>query len=395
VKSGRPEEKLALAAEHGSFEDEGWRVRRDGSGFWANDLITALRDPEGTLVGFGNVTHDVTERVLASEQFQVAIESAPTGMLMIDANEKIVLANVEIERLFGYARSELLGKSADMLVPEGLNAYFAEQFQGVGVAWVQGKAREFAGIRKDGSEVPLEIVLNPLRTSEGDFLLVSVVDITERKRSMDLLRLSIDAAPTAMIMVTELGLIALVNAQVQACQRIGERLALKALRDVPELARPPVHGADLAHEGRLLSVQSRLRPAPAERDLDRRTEGQRVVRLGQVAPGIRLQRPLERRLVEVRRQVHDRHVELRLDAQSGIDAVGVTLDADVHEQQLGLVLDGLGDGVVRRGSDPDHDMAQLLERLLQIERDEPFVLDDEDASRTSRGGRRSRELAPE
>jgi PAS domain S-box-containing protein len=67
VSSGEPHAELTAAAEHGSFEDEGWRIRKDGSRFWANVVITAMRDPNGDLVGFAKVTRDLTERKRAEE----------------------------------------------------------------------------------------------------------------------------------------------------------------------------------------------------------------------------------------------------------------------------------------------------------------------------------------
>jgi PAS domain S-box-containing protein len=67
IASGKPAQELKIAADQGRFEDEGWRVRKDGSKFWANVTITALRDPDGSLRGFGKVTRDLTERKLVEE----------------------------------------------------------------------------------------------------------------------------------------------------------------------------------------------------------------------------------------------------------------------------------------------------------------------------------------
>jgi PAS domain S-box-containing protein len=107
-------------------------------------------------------------------------------MIMVDQHGKIVLVNAEVERLFGYPRAELVGKPVEVLVPErfrrrhpGLRAGFHEapQFRAMGAG------RDLYGLHRDGSEVPIEIGLNPLRTETGDFVLSSVVDISERKRA--------------------------------------------------------------------------------------------------------------------------------------------------------------------------------------------------------------------
>jgi PAS domain S-box-containing protein len=218
VAAGLPKRELRLAEQNGHFEDEGWRVRKDGSKLWANVILTAIRDPHGKLLGFGKVTRDLSERKRSVEQFRLAIEAAPTGMLMMDDTGAIVLVNVQIEKLFGYPREELLGKRIEMLVPERFRSRhpdFRKAFFADPKARAMGGGRELYGLRKDGSEMPIEIGLNPLQTSEGSFVLSSVVDITERKRSVEQFRLAIEAAPTGMLMMDDKGAIVLVNAQVE------------------------------------------------------------------------------------------------------------------------------------------------------------------------------------
>ncbi|MEO7037914.1 MAG: PAS domain S-box protein [Polyangiaceae bacterium] len=178
VEAGLPSHELELAARNGCYEDEGWRIRKDRSRFWARVSISALRDATGTLVGFGKVTRDLTERVLPNEQFRLAIEATPTGMMMANQRGEIVLVNARLEKLFGYSRQELIGTLAGALVPE-LQPTFAAELCGRAV----GVGRDLHGLHKDGTEVPVELGLNPLHTSEGDFVLSSIVDITERKRS--------------------------------------------------------------------------------------------------------------------------------------------------------------------------------------------------------------------
>jgi PAS domain S-box-containing protein len=218
VDAGVPQRELTSAERAGHFEDEGWRLRKDESRFWANVILTPLRDPGGKLIGFGKVIRDITERKRSVEQFRLAIEAAPTGMLMMDSAGAIVLVNAQIEKLFGYPRAELLGKPIEMLVPERFRARhpnYRDSFFDDPRARAMGGGRELYGLRKDGSEIPIEIGLNPLQTADGRFVLSSVVDITERKRSVEQFRLAIEAAPTGMLMMNEEGLIVLVNAQVE------------------------------------------------------------------------------------------------------------------------------------------------------------------------------------
>jgi len=129
----------------------------------------------------------------AMEPFQVALEAAPTGMLMMDGTGKIVLVNAQIEKLFGYARDELLGQRIEILVPERFRPRHPElrkTFFADPKTRVMGAGRELFGLRKDGSEMPIEIALNPLQTAEGDFVLSSIADITQRQRTQEALRAS-------------------------------------------------------------------------------------------------------------------------------------------------------------------------------------------------------------
>jgi PAS domain S-box-containing protein len=123
--------------------------------------------------------------------YRVAVESAPSGMVMIDASGSIMLVNRETERLFGYTRDELLGHSIEMLVPERFRAkhpQYREEFFAHPGARLMGGGRDLYGLRKDGTEIPVEIGLNPIQTDEGLVVLSAVVDISERKRAEKALR---------------------------------------------------------------------------------------------------------------------------------------------------------------------------------------------------------------
>jgi PAS domain S-box-containing protein len=118
ASAGRPEAELATANAAGRHAEEGWRVRADGSQFWALVTVTPLYDATGTLVGYSKITRDLTEQRLAEQRFRATIESAPTSMVMIDEHGRIVLLNAETEKLFGYERGELLNASVEVLLPE-------------------------------------------------------------------------------------------------------------------------------------------------------------------------------------------------------------------------------------------------------------------------------------
>jgi len=119
-------------------------------------------------------------------RLRAAVESSPSGLLMVDEGGRIVLVNREIERLFGYSREELVGKPVDFLVPErfrGHHPSYRSGFVAHPSVRSMGAGRDLYGLRKDGVEVPVEIGLTPVATEEGLYVLGSIVDITARKRA--------------------------------------------------------------------------------------------------------------------------------------------------------------------------------------------------------------------
>lgn len=155
---------------------------------------------------------------LGEDQLRVIIEAVPSGMIMVDRSGKIVLVNGQIERLFGYNRSELLGQSVDILVPNASRVQHPahrESFFSDPRARAMGVGRDLFGLRKNGEQVPVEIGLNPVVIEKEQFVVASIVDITERKRAEDRLRLVIEAAPSGMLMVEKAGKIVLVNSQIE------------------------------------------------------------------------------------------------------------------------------------------------------------------------------------
>jgi PAS domain S-box-containing protein len=160
---------------------------------------------------------DITERKRAEERFRTAVEASPSGILMVDREGRITLANTQTERLFGFSRSELLGQPIEILLPEryrdahpGLRLGFFEH----PTTRAMGAGRDLYGRRKDGSEVPIEIGLNPIETAEGTVVLASIIDITERKRREEQSHLqgaALESAANAILITDAYGKIIWVN----------------------------------------------------------------------------------------------------------------------------------------------------------------------------------------
>jgi len=122
----------------------------------------------------------------AEQRFRATIESAPVGMVLVDDRGAMVLVNAETEKLFGYRREELLGKPVEALIPEryrGAHPGHRAEFCAMPEARRMGAGRDLFALRKDGSEVPVEIGLSPVTTEEGLFVLAAIADISERKRA--------------------------------------------------------------------------------------------------------------------------------------------------------------------------------------------------------------------
>jgi PAS domain S-box-containing protein len=216
---GRCEQELADALHGGPVFDTEFRIiQSNGSVRHLRATARTTHNADGDAIRMFGVNFDITESKRADERFRLAIDAAPIGMLLMDRTGCIVLVNAQIENIFGYARDELLGRCTEMLVPERFRAHepdFPKIFSGDPNVRAMGAGRDLYGLRKDGSEVPIEIGLNPLRTSDGDFVLSSIVDVTERKRATEHFRLALEAAPTGMLMMDEAGAIVLVNAQIE------------------------------------------------------------------------------------------------------------------------------------------------------------------------------------
>jgi PAS domain S-box-containing protein len=126
----------------------------------------------------------IGERGLAEEMYRLAVEAYPSGMVMIDHDGKIVMVNTEIEQQFGYPREELIGQPVDLLVPERLRTQHARHRQNFALkpeTRRMGASRDLFGQRKDGTEFPVEVGLNPIPAGERPLLLAVIVDISQRK----------------------------------------------------------------------------------------------------------------------------------------------------------------------------------------------------------------------
>jgi PAS domain S-box-containing protein len=164
-----------------------YRLRRsDGEYRWVLDSGMPRFASDGTFLGYVGSCIDITERKQAQERFRLVVEASPNGIVLVNAQGRIVLVNACAEKVFGYGREELIGQDVELLVPErfrGEHPAHRADFHAAPAAQVMGAGRELFARRKDGTEFPVEIGISPIQSPEGTLVLSVIVDITERKQA--------------------------------------------------------------------------------------------------------------------------------------------------------------------------------------------------------------------
>lgn len=187
AEQGIPQQNLVTAAETGQCEDEGWRVRNEGSQFWANTAITAIYDTGGTLRGFANITHDLTERKEYErqlEQYATTVAAATDAIVTINAQSTIQSVNPAVSEVFGYEPNELLGEPLTILIPPRLMQPYREElhrYLETGERHLNRDYIEITGQHADGHEIPLAVSFSEY-TYDGEQFFVSIIrDNTKQK----------------------------------------------------------------------------------------------------------------------------------------------------------------------------------------------------------------------
>lgn len=190
--SGLAERELQVARDTGRFVTEGWRTRKDGGRFRASVVVVPVRDDDGNVTGYVKATRDITEQERSAALFAGLLESAPDAMILATGEGRIELVNRQAELLFGYGREELAGREVEMLIPDRFRDRHPRHRAGYAAAprvRPMGAGLDLWGLRKDGTEFPVEISLAPLQTPAGEPLIAAAIrDVTERRETEERLQ---------------------------------------------------------------------------------------------------------------------------------------------------------------------------------------------------------------
>jgi PAS domain S-box-containing protein len=174
------------------LDRELWGRRKSGQEFLVQISLSPFTSAGETFVI--SIIRDVTTQRAAEARFRALLESAPDGIVVVDAQGTIVIVNSQTERLFGYTRQELIGQAVEMLVPDSVRGGHDRhrlKYAADPKLRPMGAGRALSGRTKDGQEFPVEISLSPLVTDQGRLVMSIIRDITERRRAEEIIQASL------------------------------------------------------------------------------------------------------------------------------------------------------------------------------------------------------------
>jgi len=191
VAAGKPHTDLEDANRRGRFEEDSWRVRKDGSEFLASVTITALRDDAGALRGFGKVVRDITDQKAAEaavirreHHLHSILATVPDAMIVMNEDGIVSSFSATAERIFGYTQAEVVGQNVTMLMPEQASLHHdahLRQYGRTGLRNVIGTVRRENAVRKSGEIFPIELAVGEASIAGDRIFTGFIKDLTARQ----------------------------------------------------------------------------------------------------------------------------------------------------------------------------------------------------------------------
>ena len=279
ISRGKPEAGLREAAANGRYKDQGLRVRKDGTRFLADIVLTPILDKQGRHVGFGKITRDVSDRLAAEDNLRLSEARLQTlvdtvlatlvdGLIIIDRRGRMQLYNRACENLFGYRPDEVIGRNVKMLMPPEVSRehdQYLLNYQETRIPKIIGISREVTGQRKDGTTFPMHLAVGEA-THLGEPIYVGVIhDLTARNRTEAELRQSqkmeIVGQLTGGLAHDFNNILMVIRANTEALQDDAD-LDAPALERVKQIERSAQRAADLTRQLLAFSRRQPLQPRP-------------------------------------------------------------------------------------------------------------------------------------
>ena len=193
ITGGTPALERATAADSGPIRVEGWRVRKDGSEFAADASMVALRDPDGSLRGYGLSIVDITprkaaEQALAHSELHVRsiLATVPSAMVVIDELGTMLSFSAAAEKLFGWSEADVIGRNVKMLMPNpdhDRHDQYLSRYRSTGERRIIGSGRIIVALRRDGTQFPMELSVGEA-SSDGRRIFTGFIrDLSEEQRA--------------------------------------------------------------------------------------------------------------------------------------------------------------------------------------------------------------------
>lgn len=277
---GKPQRVLHEAATRGRFEEIGTRVGQNGEVFSVDVTISAIRDGEGRLLGFGSIARDVADRLDATSRLRdsearlqtlvdTVLDTLIDGLIVIDRHGTVQLYNRAAERLFGFPASEVVGRSVAMLIPDEFvreHGQFLLNYPRTGVRRIIGTPREINGRRRDGSTIAIQLAVGEA-THRGEPIYVGIIrDLTQRNRTEAQLRqaqkMEAVGQLTGGLAHDFNNILMVILANIDGL--LEEPLSRSATTKVEQIERSATRGAELTRQLLAFSRRHPLQPRPTD-----------------------------------------------------------------------------------------------------------------------------------